>query len=65
MFQLELSDLSALVKTLEQQKWPTHPPLREVWRRTGDRQDGQLKIFVQDRDGCLLMLNQDLGELPL
>jgi hypothetical protein len=30
MFQLEVSDLSALVKTLEQQEWLTHPPLREV-----------------------------------
>ena len=62
---MEVSELSALAETLEQQEWLIHPPLREVWRRTGDRQDGQLEIFVQDPDGCLLMLSLDLGELPL
>ncbi|MDP6690955.1 MAG: hypothetical protein QF384_15800 [Alphaproteobacteria bacterium] len=43
-----------------------HPsPLREVWRQAGDRLDGQQEIFVQDPDGYLLMLNQDLGERHL
>ncbi len=65
MFQLQVDDLSALAKVLDQHEWPIHTPLREVWRRAGDRLDGQLEIFVQDPDGYLLMLNQDLGERPL
>lgn len=65
MFQLEVDDLSRLAEVLERHEWPIHTPLREVWRRAGDRLDGQLEIFVQDPDGYLLMLNQDLGERPL
>ncbi|MDP6874318.1 MAG: VOC family protein [Alphaproteobacteria bacterium] len=65
MFQLEVDDLSIVVAALAARGWPIHTPLREVWRQAGDRQDGQLEIFVQDPDGYLLMLNQDLGERPL
>ena len=65
MFQLEVDDLSAVMAVLTDRNWPVHTPLREVWRQAGDRQDGQLEIFVQDPDGYLLMLNQDLGERPL
>jgi hypothetical protein len=39
--------------------------LRDVWRRIGDRKGGQREIFLQDPDGYLVMVAQDLGERPL
>jgi hypothetical protein len=39
--------------------------LRDVWRRIGDRIGGQREIFLQDPDGYLVMVAQDLGERPL
>lgn len=61
-----------LVESLEQESLrlglrgvPIHTGPREVWRRHGDRRGGRREIVVQDPDGYLVMLAQDLGERPL
>ncbi len=65
LFQLTVDNLASIIVKLEEANWPIHSPLREIWRIVGDREAGQREIFVQDPDGYLLMLNEDLGERPL
>jgi catechol 2,3-dioxygenase-like lactoylglutathione lyase family enzyme len=65
MFQIYFRDIGAILAKLAAQKWPIYLGPREVWRATGDRESGQREVFVQDPDGYLLMLAQNLGERPL
>jgi catechol 2,3-dioxygenase-like lactoylglutathione lyase family enzyme len=62
MFQIYLGDLSTVLANLSAAAWPIYLGLREVWRKTGDRESGQREVFVQDPDGYLLMLAQNIGE---
>jgi catechol 2,3-dioxygenase-like lactoylglutathione lyase family enzyme len=65
MIQVYLDDLAPVISALESRGWPIYLGPREIWRRTGDRESGQREVFVQDPDGYLLMVAQDLGERPL
>jgi hypothetical protein len=60
-----LRDISAPLANLAAQNWPIYLGPREVWRRTGDRESGQQAVFVQDPDGYLLMLAQNIGHRVL
>jgi catechol 2,3-dioxygenase-like lactoylglutathione lyase family enzyme len=44
---------------------PLYVEPRDTWRRWGDREGGKREIVVQDPDGYLVMLAEDLGERPL
>lgn len=61
MFQLYFAALDPLLAALTAADWPIHTELREVWRDAGTARVGQREIFVQDPDGYLLMLAQELG----
>jgi catechol 2,3-dioxygenase-like lactoylglutathione lyase family enzyme len=65
MFQIAVDDLAIVQAALAGEGWPLHAGPREVWRRHGDREGGQLEIFVQDPNGYLVMIAQRLGERPL
>jgi catechol 2,3-dioxygenase-like lactoylglutathione lyase family enzyme len=65
MFQIYFQDIEALMANLVAQNWPIYLGPREVWRKTGDRESGQREVFVQDPDGYLLMLAQNIGERVL
>jgi len=65
MFQVYVDDLAPVIAAVEARRWPVYEGLREVWRRIGDREGGQREIFLQDPDGYLVMVAQDLGERPL
>ena len=65
MFQVQIDDIGATTAKLSAADWPLYAGPREVWRRLGDREGGQREIFVQDPDGYLIMLAQDLGERPI
>jgi catechol 2,3-dioxygenase-like lactoylglutathione lyase family enzyme len=65
MFQIYLRDIGSILANLSVQKWPIYLGPREVWRQTGDRETGQHEFFVQDPDGYLLMLAQNIGERAL
>jgi catechol 2,3-dioxygenase-like lactoylglutathione lyase family enzyme len=65
MFQIAVDDLAIVQAALAAEGWPLHAGPREVWRRHGDREGGQLEIFVQDPNGYLIMIAQRLGERPL
>lgn len=60
MFQLYFAALDPMLAALERTAWPVHTPLREIWREAGTAKAGQREIFVQDPDGYLLMLAQNL-----
>ena len=61
MVQVYVDDLAPLLARLSAANWPAHTELREVWRRVGEGEFGQREIFVQDPDGYLLMLAQNIG----
>lgn len=65
MFQVYVDSLQATRAALQQTAHPIVAGPREVWRRWGDREGGKREIVVQDPDGYLVMLAEDLGERPL
>lgn len=65
MLQVYVDDLQDILAALSRTSWPLYAGPREVWRRWGDREGGKREIVVQDPDGYLVMLAQDLGERPL
>jgi catechol 2,3-dioxygenase-like lactoylglutathione lyase family enzyme len=62
MFQIYFQSIDSIMTKLIAQDWPIYLGPREIWRRTGDRESGQREVFVQDPDGYLLMLAQNIGE---
>ena len=62
MLQVYVDDLCPILTALTARAWPLYLEPREVWRRTGDREGGQREFFVQDPDGYLIMVAQNLGD---
>lgn len=62
MIQIYLQDLAPVLAALEAGGWPLFLPLREIWRQTGNCESGQREVFVQDPDGYLLMIAENIGE---
>ena len=65
MFQVYVQALAPIVDALAASGRSLYAPLREVWRRWGDREGGQREFFVQDPDGYLVMVAEHIGERPL
>jgi catechol 2,3-dioxygenase-like lactoylglutathione lyase family enzyme len=65
MLQVAVADIEPVQHSLGAAGWALYAGPRDVWRDVGDRKAGQREIFVQDPDGYLIMLAQDLGERPL
>lgn len=65
MFQVFVEALGEIEASLLRAGQPLYAGPREVWRRWGDREGGKREIVVQDPDGYLVMLAEDLGERPL
>jgi len=61
MLQVYVKALDPLLAALQTAEWPLHTQLREVWRRVGPLESGQREVFVQDPDGYLLMLAEEIG----
>ncbi len=64
MFQVYLDALDPVLARLAAAGWPLHSALREAWRDCGAQRIGQREAFVQDPDGYLLMLAQELDDRP-
>ena len=47
MLQIYVDRLDPLVAAIDSAHWPLHAPLREIWRRVGDRESGSLELVVQ------------------
>ena len=65
MFQVYIDGLDAVLAAISSVSWPLYHPVREVWRRTGDRESGQREVFVQDPDGYLIMVAENIGARAL
>jgi len=62
MFQVYVDDIDAVSAALAAEGIKLYAGPREVWRSYGDREGGQREIFVQDPDGYLVMIAQNIGE---
>ena len=65
IFQIYFRDITSILSVLRACDWPIYLGPHEVWRKVGDREAGQQEVFVQDPDGYLLMLAQNIGERAL
>ena len=63
--QVGLESIEPVLLALGASKWPIYLGPREVWRRTGDCESGQREVFVQDPDGYLLTVAENIGRRPL
>jgi catechol 2,3-dioxygenase-like lactoylglutathione lyase family enzyme len=65
MFQIYFRSIEPVLSALAVSRWPIYLGPREVWRKTGDCESGQREAFVQDPDGYLLMVAENIGTRPL
>jgi len=65
MFQLYFGSIEPALAAVAACAWPIYRGLREVWRRAGDQETGQREFFLQDPDGYLIMVAENLGERPI
>jgi catechol 2,3-dioxygenase-like lactoylglutathione lyase family enzyme len=60
--QIEVEDLSAILMRVQQTGTPLFRPVEDAWYRADDCYLGNRQFLVQDPDGYLLRLFEDLGE---
>ena len=61
-FQIEVSDVSVLMKSLEKAGIELFRAPKESWYNGDGVEFGQIEFLVQDPDGYLLRFIQDIGE---
>ncbi len=61
LFQLIVDDITPIASRFAAIGTPLYMNKRDVWRSYGDRQGGRREIAVQDPDGYLILLAQDIG----
>ena len=65
MFQVYIDSIEPALKALAAATWPHYENPRDAWYRVGAIETGHRHFFVQDPDGYLLMIAQDIGERPV
>lgn len=63
--QIEVPAIAPILGRLEEAGWPLFMLPEEAWYKAGNAEVGQRQFLVQDPDGYLLRLAEDLGERPL
>ncbi len=61
-FQIEVEAVTPILERLQQANYSLFIPLEERWYRADDIEFGQQQFLVQDPDGYLVRLIEDLGE---
>ncbi|RDW17292.1 bleomycin resistance protein [Oceanobacillus chungangensis] len=61
-FQIRVSDINELYKSLRKHKYPIKMDIQENWYRANAKWLGQKEFLVMDPDGYLLRFVQTLGE---
>ncbi|WP_027132473.1 bleomycin resistance protein [Geminicoccus roseus] len=64
-FEIQVPAATPILQRLERAGWDLYMACEEKWYRAGDRETGQRQFLVQDPDGYLLRLAEDLGLRPL
>ncbi len=62
--QIEVGDVRTLYQAVEAAAWPLFLPLEDRWYRRDDVLAGNRQFWLQDPDGYLLRLFENLGEKP-
>lgn len=61
-FEIKVKDIVPAQSALAAAGWPLFRPLADIWYRTGDgRESGARELLVQDPDGYLVRLSQNIG----
>jgi catechol 2,3-dioxygenase-like lactoylglutathione lyase family enzyme len=60
-FQTKIEPLNPVLAALETAGWPVFEGPNDAWYRVGDAEHGQRECLVQDPDGYLVRLVEDLG----
>jgi catechol 2,3-dioxygenase-like lactoylglutathione lyase family enzyme len=61
-FQIEVDAIDPILSHLEKAGIALFRPVEEAWYRSGDTYSGNRQFLVQDPDGYLLRIFEDLGE---
>jgi catechol 2,3-dioxygenase-like lactoylglutathione lyase family enzyme len=61
-FQIMVPRLDPILAALAAARWPLFEAPREAWYRTGPVEGGQREFLVQDPDGYLVRLAENLGQ---
>lgn len=64
MFQIQVENLDRVVDALALRRWPLYESETEAWFRAGEIERGLRRLFVQDPDGYLLMIYEEIGLRP-
>jgi len=61
-FQIMVDRLAPILTALDAARWPLFEEPSETWYRTGPVEGGQRECLVQDPDGYLVRLAENLGQ---
>lgn len=62
--QMTVDRIEPILDALNGVGWPLYEQPNEAWYRVGDDEHGQREFLVQDPDGYLLRLAEELGTRP-
>jgi catechol 2,3-dioxygenase-like lactoylglutathione lyase family enzyme len=60
--QIEVGCVDTVINRLQTAQWPLFLEREDAWYRVGDKEVGQRQFLVQDPDGYLVRLVENLGE---
>ena len=64
-FEVQVENLDTVLWRITNAGWPIFVDPEEKWYRAGDIEIGVRQFLVQDPDGYLLRLQQEIGERPV
>ena len=64
-FEVQVENLDTVLRRIESAGWPIFVAPEEKWYRASDIEIGVRQFLVQDPDGHLLRLQQEIGERPV
>ena len=64
-FEVQVENLDTVLWRITNAGWPIFVEPEEEWYRAGDVEIGVRQFLVQDPDGYLLRLQQEIGERPV
>ena len=63
--EIQVAPLDAAWERLTQAQWPIFVEPEEKWYRAGDVEIGVRQFLIQDPDGYLVRLQEEIGERPM
>ena len=63
-FEVQVDNLDGTLQRITEAGWPIFVEPEEEWYRAGDVEIGVRQFLIQDPDGYLVRLQQEIGERP-